>query len=62
MNNNLGIFLLQEERARKAANRKARIAADLDAFESDQVLLSLFIGILKTFYWFSGIITRLLGE
>ena len=43
MNNNLGIFLLQEERARKAANRKARIAADLDAFESDQVLLSLFI-------------------
>ncbi|RMX47508.1 hypothetical protein pdam_00002126 [Pocillopora damicornis] len=28
--------LIQEERARKAANRKARIAADLDAFESDQ--------------------------
>ena len=28
---------LQEERARKAANRKARIAADLDAVESDQV-------------------------
>ena len=54
--------MLQEERARKAANRKARIAADLDAFESDQVLLSLFIGIFKTFYWFSGIITHLLGE
>ena len=58
MNNNLGIFLLQEERARKAANRKARIAADLDAFESDQVLLLLFIGIFKTFYWFSGIVTH----
>lgn len=28
--------LIQEERARKAANRKARIAADLDAIESDQ--------------------------
>ncbi|XP_032222645.2 U5 small nuclear ribonucleoprotein 200 kDa helicase-like isoform X1 [Nematostella vectensis] len=28
--------LIQEERARKAANRKARIAADLDALESDQ--------------------------
>ncbi|XP_015771701.1 PREDICTED: U5 small nuclear ribonucleoprotein 200 kDa helicase-like [Acropora digitifera] len=28
--------LIQEERARKAANRKARIAADLDAVESDQ--------------------------
>lgn len=30
---------LQEERARKAANRKARIAADLDAVESDQVIM-----------------------
>ena len=33
----LFLLLLQEERARKAANRKARIAADLDALESEQV-------------------------
>lgn len=33
----LKCHVLQEERARKAANRKARIAADLDAVESDQV-------------------------
>ena len=31
------MYISQEERARKAANRKARIAADLDAVESDQV-------------------------
>ena len=28
---------MQEERARKAANRKARIAADLDDLESDKM-------------------------
>lgn len=34
---------LQEERARKAANRKARIAADLDAVESDQVITAFIL-------------------